>query len=89
MTNDPNRIEPFKFSPDKVSISIEPFTSTYSLFSLCCEKDYFDTKKNNLELPTTGKRRVDLNRGFSALIFQHFYLTQCRENVHNKLLGTS
>ena len=83
MTNDPNRIEPFKFSPDKMS-----FTSTYSLFSLCCEKDYFDTKKNNLELPTTGKRRVDLNSWFS-LIFQHFYLTQCRENVHNKLLGTS
>ena len=84
----PNRIEPFKFSPDKVSISIKSFTSTNSLFSLCCEKDYFDTKKNNLELPTTGKRRVDLNRGFS-LIFQHFYLIQCRENVHNKLLGTS
>ena len=39
--------------------------STYSLSSLCCEKDYFVTKENKLELSTTGKRRVELNRGFS------------------------
>ena len=51
--------------PQPKSPLLSSLTSTHSLFSLCCKKRLFRYKEESTELSTTGKSRVELNRGFS------------------------